>query len=237
MKKAYNLLVNYMKSNNILYSMLLFVLLMLFATVYAKSYKNSSELNLIGKVIFIDPGHGGRDSGTTYGKILEKDINLQISLALQEELGKQGAIVYMTRDKDDDLSSEYDYRKKRGDLYRRILKISEPNVHTDLYLSIHINWFNNPYWGGAEVLYNSINPNNKKLGEIILNNLKKDTGTKRALKTTDLYMYKNISIPGVLIECGFLSNYKDRTSMQNKKYQILLAKSITNSVIEYFNTY
>ena len=210
-------------------------LLILIVSVYAKTNGKDKELALLGKVIYIDPGHGGRDSGTIYGNILEKDLNLEISLELEQELGKQGAIVYLTRNEDEDLSSIYDKRKKRGDLYRRILLISDKEKSVDLYLSIHINWYDNPYWGGAEVLYHPINEKNKILGQIIMDNFKTDLGTKRVLKKTDLYMYKNLTVPGVLIECGFLSNYNDRTSMQNKKYQNLLARSITNSVIEYFN--
>ena len=72
---------------------------------------NNKDLPLLHKVIFIDPGHGGRDAGTSYGKILEKDINLEISLILREHLGEKGAIVYMTREEDKDLSSIYDKRK------------------------------------------------------------------------------------------------------------------------------
>ena len=225
-----------MQVKKLLFLCFLLVLLLTFITAYASSYKESDDLQLLGKVIYIDPGHGGRDSGTMYGNILEKDLNLEISLELEQELGKRGAMVYLTRDKDEDLSSIYDARKKRGDLYRRILLISDKEKSVDLYLSIHINWYDNPYWGGAEVLYHPINKNNKILGEIIMNNFKRDLGTKRTLKRTNLYMYKNLNIPGVLIECGFLSNYRDRTSMQDKEYQALIAKSITNSVIEYFDS-
>ena len=225
-----------MQVKKILFLCFLLGLLLTFITVYASSYKLSKDLQLLGKVIYIDPGHGGRDSGTVYANVLEKDLNLEISLALEQEFGRRGAIVYLTRDKDEDLSSIYDERKKRGDLYRRILLISDKEKSVDLYLSIHINWYDNPYWGGAEVLYHPINKNNEILGEIIMNNFQKDLGTKRILKRTNLYMYKNLNVPGVLIECGFLSNYRDRTSVQEKEYQNLIAKSITNSVVEYFDS-
>ena len=225
-----------MQIKKLLFLCFLLSLLLTFITVYASSHKESNDLQLLGKVIYIDPGHGGRDSGTMYRNVLEKDLNLEISLQLEQELGKRGAIVYLTRNKDEDLSSVYDARKKRGDLYRRILLISDKEKSVDLYLSIHINWYDNPYWGGAEVLYHPINKNNKILGGIIMNNFQKDLHTKRTLKRTNLYMYKNLSVPGVLIECGFLSNYQDRTSMQEKEYQKLIAKSITKSVIEYFDS-
>lgn len=194
-----------------------------------------NSLPLLHKVIFVDPGHGGRDSGTTYGRILEKNLNLEISRVLRDELSRQGAIVYMIREDDSDLSSKYDIRKKRGDLYRRILMISDKEKDTDLYLSIHINWYDNSYWKGAEVLYNDINPKNKILGQILMKNFSEDLSTKRTLKETNLYMYDNISIPGVLIECGFLSNPVERNLLQSKDYYNRISKSITKSVIEYFS--
>ena len=198
--------------------------------------KAEVDLPLLGKVIVIDPGHGGRDPGTMFGKIYEKDINLKISKVLEKELSSRGAIVYMIRNDDSDLSSVYDKLKKRGDLYRRILFIKDETKKTDLYLSIHINWYKNSSWGGAEVLYNSINPNNKILGEIIMKHFKKDLKTKRTLKKTELYLYRNTRIPGVLIECGFLSNPNERYLLQQTSYQEKLSKSITNAVIDYFDT-
>ncbi len=194
------------------------------------------DLPLLGRVIVIDPGHGGRDPGTIYGKLYEKDINLSISKVLEKVLSSKGAIVYMIRNDDSDLSSAYDKLKKRGDLYRRILFIGDETKKTDLYLSIHINWYKNTSWGGAEVLYNSINPNNKVLGEAIMKHFKEDLNTKRTLKTTDLYLYRNTRIPGVLIECGFLSNPNERYLLQQEDYHEKLSKSITNAVIDYFQT-
>ena len=192
---------------------------------------SAQTLPLQDTIIMIDPGHGGRDSGTYYGKILEKDINLEISKVLEQELSKKGAIVYMTRKRDIDLSSIYDSKKKRGDLYRRLLLIKDKNC--DLYISIHINWYQNTAISGAEVLYNEINPNNRLLAKSIMNRLKKDLKTTRKITTTDLYMYRNTTIPGVLIECGYLSNPTERNLLQKKEYQKRLAKAITKGVIEY----
>ena len=192
---------------------------------------SAQTLPLQDTIIMVDPGHGGRDSGTYYGKIYEKDINLEISKVLEEELTKNGAIVYMTRTRDIDLSSIYDSAKKRGDLYRRLLKIKE--TKSDLYISIHINWYQNTSMKGAEVLYNSINENNEKLAKSIMKEFKTDLGSTRTIKTTDLYMYRNTTTPGVLVECGYLSNSTERTLLQQEDYQKKLAKSITNGIINY----
>ena len=197
---------------------------------------SAQTLPLQDTIIMVDPGHGGRDSGTYYGKIYEKNINLEISKVLEEELTKNGAIVYMTRTRDIDLSSIYDSAKKRGDLYRRIKMIDENDLKTDIYLSIHINWYNDGYWKGAEVLYYDSNSNNKRLAEKIQESLKKDTDTTRDIRTTSLYMYKYINTPGVLIECGFLSNYQERKALQTEEYQRILAKSISFGVLDFFQS-
>lgn len=209
--------------------------IIIFILVLAISKVNAiNNMPLLGKVIVIDPGHGGRDPGTIYGKLYEKDINLAISKVLERVLSEKGAVVYMIREDDSDLSSIYDKQKKRGDLYRRILFLEDEKKKTDLYLSIHINWYRNTAWSGAEVLYHSINPNNKILGEVLMKHFKKDLNTRRRLKKTDLYLYRNTRKLGVLIECGFLSNPNERYLLQQESYQEKLSNSITNAVIEYF---
>ncbi len=208
-----------------------FLFIMTLLSVLSLPLISASTLPLYGIIITIDPGHGGRDSGTYYHNIYEKNINLEISKKLEYELGKKGAIVYMTRKRDIDLSSIYDSKKKRGDLYRRLLKIKE--VNSNLYLSIHINWYKDSTLQGAEVLYHTINKENKVLASSIMKELKKNTKTDRNISETDLYMYRNTTIPGVLIECGYLSNPVERKLLQDEKYQRKLAQSITKGVINF----
>lgn len=215
----------------------LVVILVLIILIIDKSVAIShiDEFPLLGKVIFIDAGHGGRDPGVVYGNVYEKDINLEISKLLEEKLFLKGATVFLTRDSDIDHSSIYDAHKKRGDLYRRIKMIDDNYLKVDIYLSIHINWYKDSYYKGAEVLYYDGNKSNKFLASSIQESLKINTSTNRKITTTNLYMYKYINTPGVLIECGFLSNYQERKLLQDKAYQEILANSITYGVIEYFN--
>lgn len=215
------------------YMLLVIILFLIGIMILTKVDAITNDLPLLGRVIFVDPGHGGRDPGTSYGKIEEKDIVLEISKILRDQLATKGAIVYMTRETDTDLSSQWDEAKKRGDLYRRILMYKKYDA--ELYLSIHINYYSDSSESGAEVLYNPINSENKIFGEILMNNFKTALGSRRKLKTTDLYMYKNTTVPGVLIECGFLSNPNERYLLQRESYQKKLSKIITDSVISYFN--
>ena len=214
----------------------MFFMLLLLITgicIFQKVDAHINELPLLGRVIFVDPGHGGRYPGTMHGKLMEKDIVLEISFQLRDALMKKGAIVYMTRDSDEDLSSRWDPKKKRGDLYRRLLMYKKYDA--ELYLSIHINAGSSSTEKGAEVLYHPINKNNKIFGQILMEHFKNDLKTKRKLLTTDLYMYKNTTVPGVLIECGFLSNPDERYLMRKESYQKKIASSITDAVIEYFH--
>ncbi len=191
------------------------------------------QQSLAHKIITLDPGHGGRDSGTLYGKLYEKDINLEISKVLKKTLEKRGATVYLLREDDRDFSSQWDARKKRGDLYRRILKIQENE--SDLYLSIHINWYEGSSKSGQEVLYHPINENNKILAESLQEQFKNDFGSDRVVRKTNLYLYANTRVPGVLIECGFLSNPNERYLLQQESHQQKLSNSITEGVIIYFD--
>jgi len=189
---------------------------------------------LKGKIITIDPGHGGRDSGAMYGSIMEKDLNLQISNVLKIELEKKGATVFLTREKDEDFSSKWDRNRKHGDLWRRILKIQDNN--SDVYLSIHLNSYPGNTESGAEVLYHPIHKNNIVLGEKMIESFKQDYRDTRELLKTDLYLYRNIArVPGVLIECGFLSTAYDRKLLQTEEFQQRLAKTITKGTINYFD--
>ena len=88
------------------------VIITLILLILSAQVISAKTLSLSGITITVDAGHGGRDPGTTYGKIYEKDINLEIAKKLEKELISAGANVYMTRTADVDLSSIYDSKKK-----------------------------------------------------------------------------------------------------------------------------
>ena len=207
------------------------ILICFFLLVISFQVISAKELPLFQKVIVVDAGHGGRDPGTRYGNTLEKDLNLEIAKVLEKELLKQGAIVYMTRDEDEDLSNSSDYRKKRADLRRRVNFIEEKK--SDLYLSIHLNWYKDYYYVGEEIIYNNINKNNKVLATNLKESLTNNNIKTRDLKTTNLYMYRNTNVVGVLVECGFLSNKNDRYLLKTKWYQEKFSKALVEGVIKY----
>lgn len=193
----------------------------------------NKEYPLLGKIIYVDPGHGGVDPGAVYRDIKEEDINLEISLKLRDALERAGATVYMTRDGDYDLSVPNTINRKRSDLSRRSNIID--NSMCDLFISIHLNAESSGTWYGAQVFYDDINPRTKILAEIMQKELSNNLRTKRKAKeTSDLYFHKRTDRPGILIEVGFLSNANERYLLKQSWYQEKLANVITSGVIKYF---
>lgn len=182
------------------------------------------------KVIYLDPGHGGVDSGATYKDILEKDINLKFCYLLKSKLENKGATVYMTRYDDYDLALPNAYFRKRSDLENRAKVINESN--SDIYLSIHLNSTTSSKWSGLQIFYDDVNSTNKKLANI----LNESIGSNRKItEISTKYMYKRINVPGVLIELGFLSNYQDRNNLLDDKYLDSLGNKIVDGVCVQFD--
>lgn len=214
----------------------IYVLLYFFIGILSLNivYAKGNNLELLGKVIYLDSGHGGVDSGAVYKNIYEKDINLSISLKLQKELEKKGAIVYQTRYGDYDLSVPNTINRKRSDLSRRSNIINESKA--DLFISIHLNAEESGLWRGPQVFYNKNNDNNEKIAKIIQKELNKDLkGDRKYKNDNNLYLQKRLKIPGVLIEVGFLSNNNDRYLLKQENYQKKVAISITKGIVYYFN--
>ena len=210
------------------------MIISMFITIFSLSKVYAKEIDkpLLGISIYLDPGHGGIDSGTTYKDILEKDINLVLCKKLQESLIDNGATVYLTRNTDKDLSSSKSNRK-RSDLISRAYLINKTNP--DMYISIHVNYLSNTKYKGLQIFYNNKNQENKEIAESLTKYLKEKTWNVRNPKYNNTYyMYKNITPPGVLIEVGFMSNPDDRYRLTHEKYQDILINNLTYSIIKYF---
>ncbi len=210
------------------------LILLIFSIITISIFNvNASNLTfpLLGKIIYLDAGHGGVDKGATVKNVNEKDINLQIVYKLKETLTNAGATVYLTRKDDNDISNPNALYRKKSDFDNRIKLINNSNA--DLYISIHQNIYQNEKYKGPQVFYVK---DNKKLAENIQNTLNKYTKNNRKIKTiNNTYMYKLLNKKGILIECGFLSNDYERSKLQTNTYQTELAKIITEGIITYFS--
>lgn len=181
--------------------------------------------------IYIDPGHGGIDPGTCVAETLEKDLNLQISLLLKEKLEKENIKVLLTRDGDYDLSSPSAMYRKKSDFDNRISLINKSSAN--MYISIHMNYLEDKSYSGIQVFGT---PNNLELASYLQNALNNKLNGRRESKeiSNKLYMYRQLNKPGVLIECGFLSNEMERNKLKTHKYQTEISSAIYTAIINYY---
>jgi len=196
--------------------------------------KASATLPLAGKLIIIDPGHGGVDPGTIDGDVLEKGLNLEISLILEKILSEKGASVILTRYEDYDLSKPNAIWRKKSDFDNRIKMINESKA--DMYISIHMNHLPQEKYYGAQVFYLNENDANKNIAKKIQDVINIELNFDRESKAipNETYMYPKLKIPGVLIECGFLSNDEEKIKLQKKEYQYELVRVIVEGVVKSF---
>ncbi len=214
---------------------LIFIFIITFLIFYKVDAKiTEKEFPLFGKLIYVDPGHGGRDPGAIYKDIYESPINLEISKVLKEKLESLGAIVYLTRAGEYDISNPNAWNKKNSDLQNRVDLIEESKAN--LYLSIHLNADTTSRWKGAQVFYDDVNKNNKVLAETIQQSFKKNLNSNRKIKEiSTYYMYRRIKkVPGALLEVGFLSNPNERYLLQKNSYQQKISVAISEGVVNFF---
>lgn len=212
----------------------LFILLAILFSIFGINESNAlinNEPLLVNKIIYIDPGHGGKDPGAVYKELKESDINLKFAKKIGEELENLGCTVFYTRDGDYDLSSTTENRKK-SDLYNRVKLINESK--SDMYISIHVNSETSSTWYGAQVFYSSKNTSNIVIAEAVQKQFEQDNISKRKVaKIENIYMYDKLKVPGVLLEIGFISNYSDRKKMQSLDYINKFSSSVVKAIYEY----
>lgn len=197
---------------------------------YAKKAKEKTNKG----IILIDPGHGGIDGGAKSDNgTIEKDINLIISKKLKKELQQEGYKVYLTREKDKEIST-----RKVEDLDARCKMKTETNC--DVFISIHQNKFPKPSCYGAQVWYAS-NDKSSSLATSIQESLKQsinDGNRRLAKEAKDQYRILRDNYDGacVIVECGFLSNYEEEQRLKNSAHQDKIVEGIKNGVNQYFET-
>ncbi|MBL4954610.1 N-acetylmuramoyl-L-alanine amidase CwlD [Neobacillus sp. OS1-32] len=195
------------------------------------------NLPLSGKIILLDPGHGGPDGGAGSGDTLEKDIALAITLKVRDYLQQQGALVIMTRETDKDLADPgirgYS-RRKVEDLKKRLEMINDSD--NDFFASIHLNAIPSSRWSGAQTFYAPHHKENARAAKFIQEELRKnlENTTRKAKPISQVYILKYAERPGVLVEVGFLSNPVERENLKQESYQEKVADSIYRGILRYF---
>ncbi|WP_350343845.1 N-acetylmuramoyl-L-alanine amidase [Proteinivorax tanatarense] len=217
-------------------SIVALALLLLFLIVYKINTPNLSPAlgtSFINTAtIGIDAGHGGYDGGANVAGVLEKDINLEVALKLEEIFLANGYNVVMTRRKDKDFLQETSGPKKRKDFANRKKILTAQPV--DIIISIHVNSFPSSKWSGAQVFYDRECPQGKELAQFIQDSLKETLdNTNRDIATQDHFMTREFQQPSVIVETGFISNPQEREKLLESSYQYKLAWSIYNGVVDF----
>lgn len=185
--------------------------------------------------VVIDAGHGGNDPGKVgVNGALEKEINLSIAKKLQLFLEAQDVEVIMTRTEDKGLYEEGASNKKVQDMKKRIAIIEK--AQPDLVISIHQNSYHEESVKGAQVFYYNASTDGKELAQVLQGRLVADLDEEntRVEKANDTYyLLKKTSVPTVIVECGFLSNYAEADALVKEEYQEKIAWSLHLGILQY----
>jgi len=187
---------------------------------------------LKNKVIVIDPGHGGSDSGAIGpNKTQEKTITLAVAQKVQALLEKAGAQVLMTRQTDKDVYAPDD--SAVDELRARTLVANDNKA--DVFLSIHINAFSNPTVGGTATYYYPKSKYDVMLAQSIQNNLVTASGLQnRGRRPARFYVIRNTEMPAVLTELAFISNPNEERIINLPQFQEQMAQGIVQGLDAFF---
>lgn len=196
---------------------------------------------LTSHVIVVDAGHGLPDSGAVglYGTT-EEAINLSIALKLQRLIEQSGGIVYLTRSDENEIYSESAKtirEKKVSDARNRVEIGNQEDI--EIFVSIHLNKFEDSKYSGWQAFYQEDNEKSKILAELIqesLNNTIDESNSRSISSLNGIYIMDHVKKPTVTVECGFLSNEREVHLLQTDEYQNKLAWGIYMGIQEYFKS-
>ena len=192
------------------------------------------------KTVIIDAGHGDPDGGTTSCTgVLESDLNLDISHRLNDLCRFLGLHTVMTRTTQQSVYSKGNTiaQKKISDLKNRVKLINE--TEDAILVSIHQNHFFEDQYNGAQVFYTD-NHDSQLLARQLQSEFIRCVNPqshRKTKKSTGVYLMEHIDCPGVLVECGFLSNREEEAKLRNPEYQKKLCCIIAAGCSSFLRTY
>ena len=195
------------------------------------------------RTIFLDPGHGGRDSGAYYYNVAEKDLNMQVYRKLRKKLEELGYKVLTSRDSDIDV----DFVTERSRMVNK--------TNSDIFISIHFNATGSAYSKSSGIQTYSysddpdypskINPywhnhpdrmsESKRLAAAIHSSLLAETGAKDAgLLERSFAVLRETAKPAVLLELGYMDNFAENQQIRDSHYQDKLVAGIVKGIQKYY---
>ena len=218
----------YQKKVRLLFGFTIFlILLILNCVMYCNKAGMKRDLTVVIDVglCVIDLWMFGVDN------VIDIVVNLLIALCLKAQLQARGVKVILTREGDACLATDGATNKKVSDMHNRVSLINASGA--DYMISIHQNSYPEAEISGPQVFYYGSSEMSKKLAEAIQAQLIADLQPpkEREIKTgNDLYILKNSQCPGVIVECGFLSNPTECENLQNPQYQQAVAAAIARAI-------
>ena len=226
-----------------LFSLLFYFFASMFTSMGYKGYKKANTSNTLNEettlTIILDPGHGGEDPGATVGDLKEKDLNLEIAKMLYDILTENGNNVVMTRSDDVLLYNRGEESKKKYHDIRNRKAIAE-SYQNGIFISLHMNKFPASYCKGLQTFYSENNPQSRILADLIQKDIcLLQTDNRRTIKSgnSTIYLMEKLTMPSVLIECGFLSNSDEAKLLQDDEYKKALVFSLYCSISDYLENY
>ncbi len=178
-------------------------------------------------LVIVDAGHGGMDSGTFSGDVLEKDLNLSIAFWVKEELENKGYDVYMTRTGDDFVGLQ-----ERANIAN---SLESPKC----LVSVHQNFCDDAVEPSGVESWTYDRSGCEELGNALTAAAAETTGARNrgTQFRTNLVVTSKTTMPAVIFECGYLSNPDETAKLTTEEYQVLMARGIANGVEKFIESY
>lgn len=201
---------------------------------------SANSTPITNHIIILDAGHGLPDEGAVgFTGTTEQAINLAIVLKLQKIIEQSGSKVVLTRSDENGIYeiTENSIRNKKVSDIKNRTYIGNNN-NGDVYISVHLNKYQESKYSGWQTFYQYDNDEGKKIAEVIQQEMNKNMDQKNDRKPMSLkgvYIMDNIKIPTIVIECGFLSNPEEEQKLKDSNYQNKIAWGIYIGLQRYFS--
>ncbi|HLS88978.1 MAG TPA: N-acetylmuramoyl-L-alanine amidase family protein [Sphingobacteriaceae bacterium] len=177
---------------------------------------------LRGLLVVVDPGHGGRDPGSTSGRVFEKHLTLTTARELADMLRAVGARVVLTRTADVEVD-KYDRAYMANDL------------GADVFVSIHFNAFTRPDMAGTETYHHETDPAGARLARLVHEAVRRELGRPdRGVRTADFVVLRETTMPAVLVEALYLTNPQEEAMAVDPAVQRRIAQAIMDGLARFF---
>lgn len=197
-------------------------------------HRTASVMEFRGRLVVIDPGHGGKDPGAVgRAGTLEKEITLAVALQLERLLNRAGVYTQLTRRSDVDLADEHAFPRKAQDLRRRALLANQAGA--DVFVSLHANSFPSSRWSGAQTFYFPDDGEGRRLAESIQEAIRRRSPSNRRQPRPGNYrVLRETTMAAVVVELGFLSNPQEEKLLTDPQHRQALAEAVYEGILAYF---